>query len=224
MKSVLTIYTKEELQNLINDSYSIRDLLNKIGLSSNGSGGYTTFKKITKQYNLALTFKKKENCYKSSDKIKFKENSTVARNTIRKFIKKNNLIEYKCSICGNNGFWLEKEISLHLDHKNGNSQDNRLENLRWLCPNCHRQTDTYGSKNFKNKKTVEKKLQTEKRKIDKMKIIEKNNKERFEKIKNINLLEFGWVEKVSKIWNVSHTSVRRIFNKYFNDIPRYKRI
>lgn len=46
--------------------------------------------------------------------------------------------------------WNNKALSLQLDHINGVNTDNRVENLRWLCPNCHSQTDTYGSKNKKN--------------------------------------------------------------------------
>lgn len=49
---------------------------------------------------------------------------------------------YKCTKCGISE-WLGKKISLHLDHINGISSDNRLENLRLLCPNCHSQTATY---------------------------------------------------------------------------------
>ena len=47
----------------------------------------------------------------------------------------------KCEICGISD-WNGKQITLHLDHTNGN-HDNRLENLQILCPNCHSQTPTY---------------------------------------------------------------------------------
>ena len=40
-----------------------------------------------------------------------------------------------------------KKMALELDHINGINNDNRLENLRWLCPNCHAITDTYAGKN-----------------------------------------------------------------------------
>jgi Zn finger protein HypA/HybF involved in hydrogenase expression len=52
------------------------------------------------------------------------------------------LKEYKCENCGLIE-WKGEKISLHLDHKNGDNLDNRLENLRILCPNCHSQTETY---------------------------------------------------------------------------------
>lgn len=45
-------------------------------------------------------------------------------------------LEYKCACCGIDS-WLGKPISLQLDHINGVNDDHRLENLRFLCPNCH---------------------------------------------------------------------------------------
>lgn len=58
-------------------------------------------------------------------------------------------VKYKCSICEIEN-WLGKEICLHVDHKNGDWLDCRLDNLRFLCPNCHTQTPTFGSKNKKS--------------------------------------------------------------------------
>lgn len=49
-------------------------------------------------------------------------------------------------MCENIGVWNGKKLSLQLDHINGDHSDNRLENLRFLCPNCHTQTETYCSK------------------------------------------------------------------------------
>lgn len=50
--------------------------------------------------------------------------------------------EYACSVCAIRE-WNGKPLKLHVDHLNGISNDNRLENLRFLCPNCHSQTATY---------------------------------------------------------------------------------
>lgn len=78
----------------------------------------------------------------------FCENSKHPRNIIRSRIIKEKLIPYKCAICGITK-WQNKNLSLELDHINGINNDNRLKNLRFLCPNCHSQTVTYGSKNQK---------------------------------------------------------------------------
>jgi hypothetical protein len=73
----------------------------------------------------------------------FVVNSPYKQSTIKPKILKLNLMPYECKECKNQGFWGEKKLVLQLDHKNGDNTDNRLENLRFLCPNCHSQTDTF---------------------------------------------------------------------------------
>lgn len=88
---------------------------------------------------------------KSSTKYDLKdilvENSTYANiSRLKERLLKEGLLEYKCALCGNTGEWLGNPLSLQLDHINGIHTDNRIQNLRILCPNCHSQTETYGSK------------------------------------------------------------------------------
>jgi len=60
--------------------------------------------------------------------------------------------EETCDLCHLPALWQGKPLCLHIDHKNGLGTDNRTENLRFLCPNCHSQTDTYCGRNKRGKK------------------------------------------------------------------------
>jgi hypothetical protein len=75
------------------------------------------------------------------------ENSTYNRTSLKARLIKNGTLKNVCSNCGISQ-WNGKEISLHLEHINGINNDNRIENLCLLCPNCHSQTDTYAGKNI----------------------------------------------------------------------------
>lgn len=82
------------------------------------------------------------------------ENSTWKGGTsrLKKILTNLGLLEEVCDACGCGNEWNGKFLSLQLEHSNGVRSDNRLSNLRILCPNCHSQTDTYCGK--KNKKPV----------------------------------------------------------------------
>lgn len=68
--------------------------------------------------------------------------SELKRKLIKAGIKSN-----ICEECGQEPIWNNKPLTLQLDHINGNSADNRIENLRILCPHCHSQTDTFAGRN-----------------------------------------------------------------------------
>lgn len=75
--------------------------------------------------------------------------SKLKRVNIRKIIIQEKLLDHtKCSMCGLTS-WRNKSITMDLDHINGDCMDHRLENLRFICPNCHSQTTTYKAKNIK---------------------------------------------------------------------------
>ena len=68
------------------------------------------------------------------------------RRQIKRLLLELNIWEQKCSICGQGPEWNHKKLTLQVDHINGDPCDHRIENLRLLCPNCHSQTETHGSK------------------------------------------------------------------------------
>ena len=84
---------------------------------------------------------------KFPDEILFAERSTISRGAVKRAIIRRNLIEYKCSCCGTPPFWNNKPLVLILDHINGVNNDNRLDNLRFVCSNCDSQLPTYKAKN-----------------------------------------------------------------------------
>jgi 5-methylcytosine-specific restriction endonuclease McrA len=131
----------------------------------------------------------------SNDQV-FIENSYYARHHIKRRIIEQKLIPYVCDDCGNKGKHNNKPLSLQLDHINGNGNDHRLENLRFLCPNCHSQTDTYAGKGSKGKRNYLKKpkILAHEEKL-------KNDKELWKKLKNDKTLEigkWGWKTRLCK--------------------------
>ena len=146
--------TDEQFVNLLKTSTNISEVLFKLGYSVKGNSW--AFSKIRQRMTdlnvdnnifkgkspLIQTVKER----KVNKKDLFRENCKHARSILRRTILKEGLIPYKCEICGVTE-WNDKTLSLELDHINGINNDNRLENLRFLCPNCHSQTSTYGSRN-----------------------------------------------------------------------------
>ena len=134
---------------------------------------------------------------------------------------------YKCQICSVAASWNNLPITLHVDHIDGDFTNNLLENLRFLCPNCHSQTATYcrglqGTKvseialfkllsrtrqnpfdahdyclNPKKPQTEKQSLNQERKKVKQALIA----KERLAKIRlsDINVSKFGWVTKVARL-------------------------
>jgi hypothetical protein len=107
---------------------------------------FNTFKKYAVEYGCYKPNQAGKGIKKDIKKRITRLEDYATRACVRKIIIKDNLIPYECSECGISE-WNDKKLALHLDHINGKNGDHRLENLRFLCPNCHSQTDTYTGKN-----------------------------------------------------------------------------
>lgn len=154
MENKIYKLSDEQFVELLKNSSTISEVLFKLGYSVKGnSWGFAKIRQRMSDLNLdGSVFKGKSPItkYGSLHKVNasdiLKPNCKHARSVLRRYVIKNNLIPYRCAICGRVE-WQGRTLSLELDHINGINNDNRIENLRFLCPNCHSQTTTYGSRN-----------------------------------------------------------------------------
>jgi 5-methylcytosine-specific restriction endonuclease McrA len=151
-------WTREFLEQLVPSATSIFDVLRKAGsVPSAGMCSYIGSK--IRGYGIDMTHfsgaaaasrsngKQSKIDYRkvlSNNRLGHKEESSRLR---RAMIESG--VEYVCSICALPPQWFGQDLTLEIDHISGDNLDNRRENLRFLCPNCHAQTPTHDSKNVK---------------------------------------------------------------------------
>lgn len=232
-RSPIWSVSKEELQAIIDKSKSVSEVLSHFNLMNKG-GNYKTLKSRLDADDIDLSdIKKRDKEYKRKllkDMNKSRplseilvENSDYNRYNLKIRLVKEGLLEYRCAKCGLTDTWNNDPISLQIDHINGIFNDNRLENLRFLCPNCHSQTETFSAK--RNKKPdptcliCGKKIYKGSRLCVKCNSIEsaKRNtkvvdKPDYEALKNL-LKEHGYTG-VGRMYNVSDNAVRKWLERY----------
>lgn len=148
-------YSDEYLAQLIAESESMAEVLRKLNIRAAG-GNYATLKQRIKELNLDTShftgskwLKGKKNPFirqRSLEEILVKDSTYVSTNNLRKRLIREGIFQHQCVSCKLIE-WLERPIPLEIDHINGDRRDNRLENLRLLCPNCHALTETYRGRN-----------------------------------------------------------------------------
>lgn len=142
---------KEELEKLVIESSSLSEILRKQGKSISGSATKILKNKLD-NYGISYLFLNEKEIGKQIPLEEvLVENRNYNSNTLKKRLIEARLKEDKCEICGCPNEWNGKTLTLQLDHINGNHSDNRLENLRVVCPNCHSQTETFGNKRTKKR-------------------------------------------------------------------------
>ena len=155
--------SSEEFKKLVNESNTFTKILLTFGLSNKG-GNCATLKRRLKEENINFDHiklgndsnkgKRFENICMSKEECflnLFINPSPYKRSTIKRYLIKYNIIPYQCE-CGLKNEWQNKKLVLQLEHKDGNGDNNNIENLRWICPNCHSQTNTFAGKKLRKEK------------------------------------------------------------------------
>lgn len=145
-----TKYSKDILQDAVNNSTSYSGVLRFLNLQITG-GNHKHIKSLIDGYDLNVDHFCRTNtgCInknkKSSSAILVYKSDQIRRTDVKQLRRAliESGIEYKCCKCGNIGIWMDHKIILEVDHIDGDWKNNTIENLRFLCPNCHSQTPNY---------------------------------------------------------------------------------
>lgn len=217
------LWNKEKLIKAVAESISYNSVLRKLNIPTSGNNAATLKRKI-KEYNLDIshfTFKREQKtCHKHTSIEEYLNNSIAIKTAkLKERLLKEGFKVNKCERCGITE-WQGAPIIIQLHHVNGDSKDNRLENLQMLCPNCHSQTDNYcGNSNKQSKQKYYcpdcgREISKHARKClscaSKSKIKVTLTKEQLK-----DLLDQGYTKtKIGEIFGVTEAAIRKWIKKY----------
>lgn len=151
-------WTESDFISAVRLSTSIRQVLVRLELNPTGAN-YKTVHRYVAEYKLCTKhwlgqghLKGKTHSWSSSrnlEEICVEHSTYSTTSSLKKRLIKAGLLQNQCSICDQLPEWNGKPLTLVIDHLNGCNTDNRLANLRILCPHCHSQTSTFAGRNKK---------------------------------------------------------------------------
>ena len=149
-------YTDEDIIDAVRSSSSIRQVLQILRLSPTGcnyKGMYAHFTRLsldTSHFTGQGHLRGKTHSWtpmRSLADILVEHSTCQSSSRLKRRLLREGLLLNQCCECGLGPLWQGKPLVMVLDHINGNCSDNRIENLRLLCPNCNSQQPTFAGKN-----------------------------------------------------------------------------
>lgn len=146
-------YTAEILGEAAAQSDSVAGVLRHLGLSQVG-GTHAHISRMLRALEIDTShFRRDQGARRVGSRLTAKDILVIDRSATRRSPPhrlRRALLEvgraYVCEGCGCDGQWQGKPLTLHVDHISGEFRDNRAENLRFLCPNCHTQTPNFAGR------------------------------------------------------------------------------
>jgi hypothetical protein len=161
-RSIIWTTPSDEFIKIVSDSRTITECLKKLGLVNKGRNNKTFLARVEEE-NISIEHIRKQSASVAQEakRIPLEDFLVLGREVQGSALKKKLvsacLMKDQCAVCGQLPEWNGKPLSLELDHINGNRLDNRIENLRIICPHCHSQTDTFRGRANKGKKHYQEK-------------------------------------------------------------------
>lgn len=139
-------YSREQLEEIVKNSRSNREVARKLGYKVDGGGTLASLKNMYKELKLDTSHFKGQGWNKENYNYDTFTNGTVKKNGKTTAAPLIALRGRKCECCGITS-WMGKPINLEVHHVDGHRTNNSLDNLQLLCPNCHSYTPTFAYKN-----------------------------------------------------------------------------
>lgn len=152
-------YTIQELKQTVRAAECYSDVCRMLGITV-CTFNINRIKKLCASHNISVSHFNVKRTFRRGKPTKwtpetlFTSGSKIHRGMLRPVLIRLGHYSNQCSICKTPDVWNGKPLTLEVDHINGICEDNRADNLRWVCPNCHSQTDSYRSRTTRRKNVL----------------------------------------------------------------------